>query len=369
MFGDLSTSAIFVSLVCIGILILWDKVLLKRSTVFSVFPGPLAAVTFGILFQAFAVGFAPEWALDSTHLVTVPVAESFSEVLEFLRHPDWQQIANQSVWFAAITLAVVASLETLLCVDATDKLDPLRRVTPTSRELIAQGIGNVTSGMIGGLPITQVIIRSSANIQSGGRTKLSAILHGVFLLIFVLALPQVLNLIPLAALASILLVVGYKLAQPALFRQVYSFGHSQFLPFVITIIGIVLTDLLIGIALGMVVAHFLLLQAHYRNSHFLHIQESDQTGRPHEVSIRLAEEVTFLNKGAILKELREIPDGSIVNIDTSGSVFIDRDVLEVIEDFETSAPGRNIEVRKIGDPNEAMQGLRLQRRQRQEVTS
>lgn len=358
MLDDISMSATFVSFTCLAVLILWETVLTKRHKFFKLFPGPVAAVLFGVAFQELTTRFAPSWALNSHHLVTVPVAGSASEILALLTHPDWSQIVNKGVWITAFTMAVVASLETLLCVEATDKLDPQKRVTPTNRELIAQGIGNMTSGAIGGLPITQVIVRSSANIQSGGRSKLSAIMHGALLLIFALALPELLNRIPLAALASILFVVGFKLARPAIFVQMYRLGTAQFLPFTITVVAIVLTDLLTGIGIGMVAAIFAILRAHYLNSHFLHIQESDKEGSPHEVRIRLAEEVTFLNRGAVLKALKKIPNGSVVTIDMSRSVHIDGDVLEILDDFEASAAARDIQYKRIEfDPNALEQQL------------
>lgn len=349
MLGDLSPSATVVSMTCLALLILWDVVLKKRGRLFEVVPGPLAAVVFGITYQLVTSRVAPEWALSGDHLVSVPVPESLAALQSLIVAPDWGRIVEPEIWVTSITIAVVASIETLLCVEATDKLDPQKRVTPTNRELIAQGVGNIASGSIGGLPITQVIVRSSANIQSGGKSKLAAVLHGAFLLLFVLVLPQVLNLIPLAALAAILFVVGYKLAKPALFKQMWALGLSQFLPFVVTIVAILLTDLLTGIGLGMAVAIFALLRANYLNSHFLHIEEGDTEAGQHVVVLHLSEEVTFLNKGAIVREFAEIPDGSKVTIDMSRSVLIDQDVLEVISDFETSAKTRDIEVVKVTD--------------------
>ena len=344
MLGDLSPTAIFISTLSLAILILWEPVVAKRVKALKLVPAPVIAVALGILIQTLAAKFVPKWALSADHLVSVPVTSNLSELLV---HPDWSQIWTAGVWVSAVTIAVVASLETLLCVEATDKLDPQKRVTPTNRELVAQGVGNMFCGAIGGLPITQVIVRSSANIQSGGRTKLSAIFHGVLLLVCVLALPWLLNMIPLATLAAILFVVGFKLARPALFRQMWGYGMSQFLPFVVTIAAIVLTDLLTGIGIGMVVAIFAILRKHYLNSHFLHIEEHDEAGRPHEVRIRLAEEVTFLNKGAILREFKAIPDGSTVTIDASQNWHMDRDVIEIIEDFESTAGNRGITVRHI----------------------
>jgi MFS superfamily sulfate permease-like transporter len=321
-------------------------VLSKRSKVFQVFPGPLVAVVFGILYQFLTTRHAQGLSLESSHLVQVPVYDSVDSLVGALRYPSLAAFKSGAVWTIGITMAIVASLETLLCVEATDKLDPYKRTTPTSRELFAQGVGNVASGLIGGLPITQVIVRSSANIQSGGRTKASAMLHGVFLLGAVLLAPTVMNLIPLSALAAVLLVVGYKLAKPATFLAMYRQGWAQFAPFIVTILGIVFTDLLTGIALGMAVAIFVILRSHYLSSHFLHIEQSGNNGR--EIRMRLAEEVTFLNKGALIKELKSVPDGSTVLIDASRTIRIDQDALEIFQDFEESAPRRNIKVQRVG---------------------
>ena len=252
--GDPTTSAIVVSAVALGILILWEQVLSKKGGFFRIVQGPLVAVVFGIVYQAVTTAALPEWALPTELLVQVPVLESLGEVRTLLVSPDWSTVGTPALWITAVTIAVVASLETLLCVDATDQMDPQKRVTPTNRELLAQGAGNVTSGFLGGLPITQVIVRSSANIQSGGRTKTSAILHGFLILIFVLALPAVLNLVPLSALASVLFIVGYKLAKPSLLKAQFDAGMAQFIPFMVTILGIVFTDLLSGIGMGYVVA-------------------------------------------------------------------------------------------------------------------
>ena len=345
---NVEPSALLVATIAFGILLIWERFLAPRGRIFQLVQGPLVAVAFGIAFQILALRFAPSWALSPDHLVSVPVAQSFGELVDLFVMPDWTQLGNPAVYVTAVTLAVVASLETLLCLEATDKLDPQKRVTPANRELLAQGTGNMLSGLIGGLPITQVIVRSSANIQSGGRTKLSAIIHGVLLLIFAIALPRVLNLIPLAVLASILFVVGYKLAKPSLFVSMYRLGPVQFIPFVVTIAGILATDLLTGVVLGVAVAVVAILHRNYLNSHFLHIVESDDTpGSRHQVRIRLAEEVTFLNRGAILRELSAIPDGSHVIIDLRNTVSIDHDVLEILDDFEATAADRQIVVDRI----------------------
>ena len=340
-------NATLVATIAMVILLVWDGVLGKRGGFFKVVQGPLVAVAFGIVYQVLTTKFAPGMAMGAEHLVSVPTPGSFDEAMQQFTTPDWGAISSGAVWVMAATIAVVGSLETLLCLEATDKLDPHKRVTPTNRELVAQGVGNSFSGLIGGLPITQVIVRSSANIQSGAQSKLSAILHGVFLLLAVLTIPQVLNLVPLAVLASILLVVGYKLAKPQLFVTMFQRGWSQFIPFFVTVIGIVFTDLLKGIGLGMAVALIVLLRRNFQNSHFVHAEgRNDETGQ-HRVHLMLSEEVTFLNKGAIIRELSEVPDGSSVVIDRSKCVDIDHDVIEVIDDFQTNAKDRNITVEVI----------------------
>ena len=360
MMDDFSVSAIIVSVCALLILILWETVLSKKGRFFQIIQGPIVAVTFGVVYELVTTRYQPSLALARDHLVQVPITESFGAFVSGLSTPNWSAINQPAVWVTGVTIAVVASLETLLCVEATDNLDPQKRVTPTNRELVAQGTGNMLSGLIGGLPITQVIVRSSANIQSGGQSKLSAILHGCFILIFVLLLPQVLNLVPLAALAAVLLVVGYKLAKPALFKEMWNQGWEQFLPFAVTILGIVFTDLLTGIGLGMAVALFMLLRAHYQNSHFLHIETADDASGQHKVRMELAEEVTFLHKGALLKELKAIPDDSHVTIDASNSFHIDYDVLEIIKDFKVTAERRNLTIEMIGRLDRPEKAARLQ---------
>ena len=345
--GHIEPNVLFVSMVALAILIVWDKLLTPRGRLFQFIQGPVAAVAFGVLFQLFAVRFAPGWALSPDHLVNVPVPESLSELGALFTFPDWTQIGNPAIHVTALTIAIVASLETLLCVEATDKLDPHKRVTPTNRELFAQGTGNMFSGLIGGLPVTQVIVRSSANIQSGGRSKLSAIIHGILLVVFALVLPSVLILIPLAVLASILFVVGYKLAKPALFSSMYRRGPAQFGPFIVTIVAMILTDLLMGVMLGLAVAIIIILHKNYQNSHFFDLEEFDVPGQRHRLRLQLAEEVTFLNRAAILWRLAEIPDGVHVVIDMSRCVSIDQDVLEIIEDFKTTAEDRDLIVEVI----------------------
>jgi MFS superfamily sulfate permease-like transporter len=340
---QVTPNALLVALASLVILVVWEKVLAKKGAFFRLVQGPLVVVSLGIVYELVTRSVAPDWAFAPEHLVSVPVAGSLSELGDLLVLPEWSAWSNGAVWITGVTIAIVGSLETLLCLDATDKLDPHKRVTPANRELFAQGVGNMLSGCIGGLPITQVIVRSSANIQSGGRTKLSAILHGVLMLVFVALLPQVLNLVPLSVLAAILLLVGYKLATPALFRRMWNLGWEQFVPFLVTIVGIVFTDLLQGIAYGLACAIFVILRRNFLNSHFLHMEQQDDASG-HRVRITLAEQVTFLNKARILQELSRLPDGTHLTIDRSRSLVVDPDVLEVIEDFQRSAEDRSIEV-------------------------
>ncbi|MDG2280900.1 MAG: SulP family inorganic anion transporter, partial [Flavicella sp.] len=276
------------------------------------------------------------------HLVKVPIPESVDSFLAQFSLPNFTALSNKNVWVTGFTIALVASLETLLCVEATDKIDPKKRITPTNRELFAQGTGNILSGMIGGLPITQVIVRSSANIQSGGQTKLSAIVHGFLLLISVIAIPTVLNMIPLAVLAAILLIVGYKLANPATFKKVYKLGWQQFVPFIVTVL-FVQYNLLVGIGIGLVIGILVVLYKSYLNSHFLHIKETDTDH--HYLNMEFAEEVTFFNKGAIMRELEKIPNDTYLEINLLKTRFLDNDIIEVLEDFLLKAKNRNINIK------------------------
>ncbi len=345
MWSYLSPGAMIVSAVSLLILISWDVYFTKKHKFFRLVQGPLVAVAFGIIYQLLTKSAFPEFSIEGEHLVSVPVAGSFSGFINQFSLPDFTRISSTDVWIVAVTLAVVASLETLLSVEATDKLDPYKRITNTNRELFAQGTGNVISGLIGGLPLTQVIVRSSANVQSGGRTKMSAIIHGFLLLLSVAIIPTVLNMIPLAVLACVLFVVGYKLAKPSLFKQMYRLGWGQFAPFIITILGIVFTDLLRGIALGFLVALVILLRNSFKNSHFLHKEVVDNGKR--KVKMTLAEEVSFLNKGAIMKALNKIPEGTDLTIDMSNTVNLDYDVLEIIDNFKNTAKSKGIHVTLI----------------------
>lgn len=342
----ISLGSTLIAVFSLVILLLWEKILTKKGKIFKLIQGPLVAVVVGIIYVLFSSS-NEVYGISSNQLVSVPIPGDISSFFGQFSAPNFSAITRGDIWIIAFTIALVASLETLLCVEATDKLDPEKRVTPTNRELIAQGSGNIISGLIGGLPITQVIVRSSANIQSGGKSKMSAIIHGIFLLISVLMIPKLLNLIPLSVLAAILLLVGYKLAKPSLFKTMYFLGWKQFLPFTITVLGIVFTDLLIGITLGLMVGIVVILIKSYQNSHFLHME--DISNGKVKYKITLAEEVTFFNKGAILKELDQLPEDSFLELDVRKTRYLDNDIVEILEDFSEKAKSRNICIKLISE--------------------
>jgi len=340
MLESISPGAVLISVLSLTVLILWEQKFMKKIAIFKLIQGPLVVVSGGIILYLILQNTG--WALKPEQVVSIPVATSFSGFLELFTFPDFTQWNNPQVYIIGITIAVVASLETLLCLEATDKLDPQKRVSPANQELRAQGIGNVVSGLIGGLPVTQVIVRSSTNIMSGGKTKVAAIAHGFILLFSAMLIPTVLNLIPLASLAAILFMVGYKLAKPSIFKEMYQKGWSNFIPFIVTIIGIVLTDLLVGIAIGMAVAVMYVLYDSYKKP-FL-FETSKQLNGNDEITLQLSEDVTFLNKANIQRALNVIPNGKKVIIDASKSIDIHQDVIDIIEEFKINAKERNIEV-------------------------
>jgi len=344
-----STGAIIISLISLSILILFERPFLKKFAVFKFVPGALIVVILGIVMNYLFSVFATQFQLMDEHLVKLPVANDAHQFFGFFTLPDWTALSNPKVYITAITIAVVASLETLLCVEATDKIDPDKRSTPTNRELIAQGGGNIVSGLIGGLPLTQVIVRSSANINSGGKTKTSTIVHGILLLGCAILIPTVLNRVPLACLAAVLLLVGYKLAKVSLFKGMYKLGWEQFVPFIVTIVAILMTDLLKGIGIGMVIAVFYILRKNYRTPYFFHKQDV-QDGK--NIHIQLSEEVTFLNKASIQLMVEQLPNNSHVTIDGSRSTNIDYDVLEIIHSFKQyGAKAKNIKLELKGIPD------------------
>lgn len=344
--NNISLGSTIIGIVSMVILILWSAVLSKKGKFFQLVQGPLVAVVMGIIYYAITQSNA-QFGINADHLVDVPVPRDFSSFMGEFRFPNFDQITNPEIWVIGFTIALVASLETLLCVEATDKIDPHKSITPTNRELLAQGVGNVCSGLIGGLPITQVIVRSSANIQSGGRTKMSAILHGFLLLISVILIPTLLNMIPLSVLAAVLFIVGYKLAKPRLFKQMYELGWKQFVPFIVTVVGIVFINLLYGIGLGLAVGVVVILINSYQNSHFLNIEgEGNSDGK---IKMTLAEEVTFFNKATILRELDNLPENSYLELDIRKTRHLDFDVIEILEDFVIKAKERNINIKLVSE--------------------
>jgi MFS superfamily sulfate permease-like transporter len=343
---NITLGSMIIGFLGLAIILFWDNLLAKKHPFFKLLQGSLVAVFVGTILQVVFSNYQ-ELVIAGEHLVQVPVAEKISDYAGFLTFPDFSQILNPDVIVIAFTLALVASLETLLSVEATDKLDPDKNVTPTNRELFAQGFGNIFSGLIGGLPITQVIVRSSANVQSNAKSKFSTILHGFLLLISVLSIPMILNHIPKAVLASVLILVGYKLAKPALFKKYFNLGWTQYLPFIVTILVIVFKDLLWGIFTGLTIGIFVVLYKSFQNSMFLHKQDIENK---HEiVKIRLAEEVTFLNKAKIRKELSELKENSKLELDVTKTKYLDHDVKEILEDFVIQAKNKNIHVHLISE--------------------
>jgi carbonic anhydrase len=319
---------------------------MKKIKLFTYLPGALFVVVIGVIMNVLFMNYVPELAIKGKHLVQLPVADSFSDFATFVKFPDFAILSNPQVYVVAFTLAIVASLETLLCVEATDKLDPWKRFTSNNTELRAQGIGNIVSGLIGGLPITQVIVRSSANINAGGRTKNATIIHGVILLLSVVAIPFLLNFIPLSALAAILLMVGYKLAKPSIFIAMYKNSRLQFIAFMTTIVAIVATDLLKGVFIGLVVAIFFILRRNFMNPSKLSKENIDGVD---VYTLTLSEETTFINKASIAKTLDDIPANSKLIIDGEKSFFISADVLENIQDYvDFTSKLKNIEVTTKG---------------------
>lgn len=335
-----SWGAVIIAAISILILIFWDKTPLKKI---QFFPASLFVVLLGVLLNYLFQSYFPTLAIEDKHLVNIP---KFSGLDSIITTPSFAAIANAKVWTVAFTIAIVASLETLLNLEAVENLDPLKRQASPNRELVAQGIGNILSGLIGGVPITSVIVRSSVNINAGAKTKMSAILHGVFLLISLVLLAPLLNKIPLASLAAILLLTGYKLAKISLFKDMYSKGVNQFVPFVATILAIVFTDLLIGVFIGLAVSILFLLRSNFKNpfsiqKEKLHIDEI--------VRIELPNQVSFLNKASIKETLWNIPEASRVIIDATNANYIDNDILEIITDFKnTTSKDKNIKLNILG---------------------
>jgi MFS superfamily sulfate permease-like transporter len=347
--GAINFGAVIIFILSILILLFIESKWLKKYEIFKFVPGALIVVVLGIFINLLFKQSYPAFYLMDIHAVSLPVASTVNEFFTFFKSPDWSQFGNYQVYLVAITIALVASLETLLSVEATDKIDPEKNHTPTNRELKAQGIGNIVTGLIGGLPITQVIVRSSANVNANAKSKLSAIMHAVLLALTVIFVPHVLNMIPLASLAAVLILVGYKLAKLSLFKKMFNLGWDQFLPFTTTIVAILFTDLLKGIAIGLAVSIFFILRKNFHNNFKEEkvVENENQT-----LTLTLSEEVTFLNKAAILNALQKLPSNSNLVIDGTNSKLIDYDVLELFNEFSTvTAKEKNItcELRNIPD--------------------
>ncbi|MBL7756547.1 MAG: SulP family inorganic anion transporter [Chitinophagaceae bacterium] len=335
-FAHITPVAFLIGGVCLAFHFIWEKLVAGRKGFIRLVPAPLLVVLIAVGINFFFVNSGSS-ALKGEHLVTIPQAQSAGEFFSFFAQPDWSQILTPQVWITGVTIALVASLESLLSIEAIDDLDPYQRVTPTNRELKAQGLGNLVSGLLGGLPVTSVIVRSSANVNSGARTKMSTIYHGTLLLLCVALIPGLLNLIPKAALAAILIFTGYKLAKPALFIAFYKKGMDQFIPFVVTIAAILVTDLLKGVIIGIGVGLFFVIRSNFRSAVFV-------VNDANKFLFRLRKDVSFLNKPIIKHKLEKVPEGSYVLIDASRADFIDKDIVETIEDFMIHAPLKQIRV-------------------------
>ena len=342
--SQISLPALLISAFSLALLVVWDKYLTPKHKIFQLIQGPIVVVLLGIVFTVILNQASAPLSVDQ--LVSLPVISSFTDLTNEMAFPAFEQMFSLDVLTVAAVMAIVASIETLLSVEATDKLDPQRNTTPTNRELKAQGLGNIFSGLLGGLPVTQVIVRSSANIAFGARSKLSAIMHGLFLLIAVVAIGGLLNLIPLASLAAVLIIVGYKLAKPTTFSVMYRAGWEQFLPFMATIIVMLVTDLLSGVIAGLAVSVFFTLKHSYKNSfHFRDTVENQNDLETHHIV--LAEEVSFFNKPSILKKLNSLPENSKVILDFTNSKSVAFDVIELVKDFSAKAHHRNISVETV----------------------
>jgi MFS superfamily sulfate permease-like transporter len=335
--------AVLISCVCLAILITWESAPIKGSRLSRILPGPFVAIISGSLLAKFGLPYDP--ALGEVtggtggHFVNLPVYASFSELLSSMRSPDWSALLDRKVWGIAGSIAVVASIESLLSIEASDKLDPYRRITSNNRELIAQGTGNIAAGLLGGLPITAVVVRSSTNVYAGGRTKMSAIAHGVLIALAAAFFPTLLNLIPLASLATILIAVGYKLTPPKLYKRMWRDGATQFGPFIVTVLGIIFTDLLTGVMMGLALGlYFVVKTNHHAAVTIVHDGE--------DYLLRFNKDISFVNKAELKEALASIPDNSRVLFDGTKSMFIDHDIYDMLKDFNELAGHRGITIRK-----------------------
>jgi MFS superfamily sulfate permease-like transporter len=328
--------ALLLAVLSIGILFLWSRPFMKKSKWIKYVPGPMVVVGLGIGLRFFLGNFSEELRIGQGHLVDLPDI-TLDDIGSSLVRPDWSGLRTLSVYKVAVILATVASVETLLNIEAGDKLDPLRRITPLNHELKAQGVSNFISGLLGGLPVTAVIVRTTANVQAGGRTNMSTIFHGIMLGAFVLAFPSILEMIPLASLAAILIILGCGLNSPSVYKSAFEKGKTQFLPFLVTIVGILFTDLLTGIFLGTLVSVFFVLKTNFRSAIIL-------VNNHHQYLLKFTKDVSFVHKSALRKALAKVPSNSFLMIDGSRSNFLDADILETIEDFVKGAFSKNITV-------------------------
>ncbi len=336
--------AIIISIVSIMILLAWDRIAFLKK--FKLIPGALVAVVVGVILNQIFINTGSPLAIMKEHLVSLPVPQSLEELKGIIITPNFSGITNPQVWIVGLTIAIVASIETLLCIEASDRMDIHKRYTDTNVELKAQGIGNIVSSLLGGLPMTSVVVRSSANNNAGAKSKMSAIIHGILLLVSVLTIPMILNKIPLATLAAILILVGYKLAKPATFKHFWENGKYQFIPFIATLLAVVLTDLLKGVALGIVISIIFILKGNLKRAYSFRKEEYVDGDIIH---IDLAQEVSFLNKAAIKSTLSEIPENSKVIINAHDTVYIAHDILDLIREFKTTrAKDENIKVKLKG---------------------
>lgn len=343
-FDYIQFGAILITVISLIILIAWDKLPFLKKL--KLVPGALVAVIVAVILNELFTASGSPLAIGKEHLVSLPVPTSLAEFKNIFIFPDFSSITNPQVWVVALTIAIVASIESLLCIEAADRLDVQKRYTDTNNELRAQGIGNVISSLLGGLPMTSVVVRTSANVNAGAKSKMSTIVHGTLLLISVLAIPMILNKIPLATLAAVLLLVGYKLAKPATIKHFWEKGKYQFAPFIATLLAVVFLDLLKGVALGMVISILFVLRGNLKRAYYFRKEEYEDGDVIH---IDLAQEVSFLNKAAIKLTLNNLPEDSKVVINASDTVYIAHDVLDLIKEFRTiNAVEKNIEVSLIG---------------------
>lgn len=332
--------ATLVALISIGLMLMWERPAIKKRL--GAIPAALVAVLTGVLLNELMKTWGDPWAIRTEHLVNIPIAENFGAFIGQFTLPDFSQFTNPKVYTVALTICAVASVETLLCLEAVDKIDPYSRNSNPDRELKAQGIGNIVSGLIGGLPVTSVIVRSSANINAGGRSKMSAILHGILLLVCAALIPSLLNLIPLSALAAVLILTGYKLAKISIFKEMWQNGKFQWWPFAITVVAVVFTDLLTGVGIGLVASVIAILWGNLNNSYLFHREEYHEGDL---IRIQLSQEVSFLNKASIKNTLETLPLNSKVLIDAADTAYIDFDVLEIIREYAAQkAPQKNVQV-------------------------